>query len=280
MSDIHATKRIKDGVMYYTFPILDREGIKHGFSTKVGGVSEGIYASMNLGFKTGDSKELVLENHKRFASAVGYDLEKLVLTDQIHETTIRRVDSSDTGKGIVRDSDIIGVDGLITNDPEVVLMTFFADCVPLFLYDRRNKAIGASHSGWRGTVKHIGARTIETMSAEFGTKPEDIIAVIGPSISQDYYEVSEDVIEEFRACFDERYWSDIFCQKPEQFMDKKYQLNLWRANEIIFEEAGVPAKQIEVSDVCTYKNSDVLFSHRATGGKRGSLAGVITLERA
>lgn len=262
-------------VRYCTFPILENAGVKHGFSTRIGGVSEGYFSSMNLGFKTGDDRERVMRNHQLFARAVGYDETKLVLTDQIHETVVRRVTASDAGKGIIKESDITGVDGLITNDPAVVLMIFSADCVPLFFYDKRNHAIGASHSGWRGTVKKMGKVTIERMHEEFGTVPEDVLAVIGPSICQKCYEVGRDVIREFEKSFDECDWKDIFYRK--EGGEEKYQLDLWRANEMVLRQAGVPESQIEGSGFCTCCHPEILFSHRASHGKRGSLAGVITL---
>ncbi len=162
-------KNEKKGVVYLTFPLFEKAGIKHGFSTKLGGVSVGDCATMNLSFTRGDDEKAVLENHRRFAKAVGYPVENVVLSNQVHETKILRVDEKDCGKGVVRESDIIGIDGLITNDKKVVLMTFFADCVPLFFYDPVKKAIGASHSGWRGSVKRIGEKTVRRMEEEFGS---------------------------------------------------------------------------------------------------------------
>ena len=235
-------KNEKKGVVYLTFPLFEKAGIKHGFSTKLGGVSVGDCATMNLSFTRGDDEKAVLENHRRFAKAVGYPVENVVLSNQVHETKILRVDEKDCGKGVVRESDIIGIDGLITNDKKVVLMTFFADCVPLFFYDPVKKAIGASHSGWRGSVKRIGEKTVRRMEEEFGSNPKDILAVIGPSICKDCYEVSEDVAAAFQKGFKEEQWQEILEEKPAH----KYQLDLWRVNEIILEEAGIPKEQIEV----------------------------------
>lgn len=260
-------------VTYLTFPALEREGVCHGFSTRLGGVSTGDCASMNLSFGRGDDPAAVMENHRRFARAVGYLPEHLVFTDQVHGTAVRRVDKRDCGKGIFRSSDIVGADGIITDDRDVVLMTFFADCVPLYFYDKKRKAIGASHSGWRGTAARMGAVTIEAMRREFGTEPEDVVSVIGPSICRNCYEVGGDVAGEFRRGFRESQWPEILEEKGEG----KYQLDLWRANEIILQEAGIPAEQIEVSGLCTCCHPDLLFSHRASHGRRGSLAGIITL---
>ena len=274
--------RGEEGVTYLTFPLLEQHGVKHGFATRLGGVSKGYCQSMNLSFDRGDDRKAVLENHRLFARAVGYDEKNLVLSNQIHETVVRRVDSSDCGKGIFRESDLIGVDGLMTDEEDVVLMIFGADCVPLFFYDKKNKAVAACHSGWRGTVARIGAVTIERMREGFGTLPEDIIAVVGPSICQNCYEVSGDVAEKFREeLFKEefpcKYWDEMFFQSPEQKREDKYQLDLWRANEIILRESGIPGEQIQVCGLCTCCNPELLFSHRALGGKRGNLAGVISL---
>lgn len=266
-------ENIKGDVTYLTFPLFEKAGLKHGFSTKRGGVSTGDCATMNLSFTRGDDPDHVMENHRILADAIGYKVENLVLSNQVHDTVIRRVDASDCGKGVTRQSDLIGVDGLITQDPKVVLMTFFADCVPLFFYDPVEQAVGACHSGWRGTVARIGAKTVEAMGQEFGTRPGNLLTVIGPSICASCYEVSADVAEEFEKEFPEVQWREILEKKPAH----KYQLDLWRANEIILEEAGIPKGQIEVSELCTCCHSDLLFSHRATGGRRGNLSGIITL---
>lgn len=264
-------KNIRNNVTFLTFPIFEREGLRHGFSTRLGGVSQGALGSMNLSFSRGDDRTRVLENHRRFAAAVGYPVENLVFSDQVHDTVIRQVDATDCGKGIFRESDLKGVDGLITDDPAVVLITFFADCVPLFFYDRKKIAVGAVHSGWRGTVGRIGAKAVAAMREAFGSVPEDLLVVVGPSICQSCYEVSEDVAEAFRIEFGEQ-GEELLLAEP----GNKYRLDLWRANEIILREAGIPDSQIQVSGLCTCCHPDLLFSHRASGGKRGNLAGVIT----
>lgn len=270
---MNITKREKNGVVYFTFPIFDQYDLVHGFSTKTGGVSEGEFASMNLSFNRNDERERVLENHRRFAEAVGYETEHLVLSDQIHETKVVKVTRDDCGKGIYRDSDLKGVDGLMTQDEKVALMTFYADCVPLFFYDPVQKVVASSHSGWRGTVAKMGAVTVRRMGEVYGCRPEDIIAVVGPSICQDCYEVSEDVVDEFAKCFPAEQMKELAIAKE----DHKYQLDLWRANEWILREAGIKQEHLQVSGMCTCCHHDLLFSHRYTKGRRGNLAGVITL---
>lgn len=262
-------------VLYLSYPMLENTGIvNHGFSTRIGGVSEGIWESMNLSFSRGDNEAAVRENFRRMAEAIGVEAESLVFAAQTHTTNVRKVTTEDKGKGIVYPLDYQDVDGLITNEPGLCLTTFYADCVPLFFVDTVNKAIGLSHSGWRGTVGRMGRATLQRMKEEYGTEPKDVIAAVGPSICQDCYEVSEDVIEKFKEAFDKKHWEELFYQKE----NKKYQLNLWKANEIILKEAGVLEENIAVTNVCTNCNSDMLFSHRATKGERGSLAAFMALK--
>ena len=258
-----------NGVFYLSYPLLEQTGIvKHGFSTRMGGVSEGIYSSMNLSFAQGDNEENVKENYRRMADTLGVDANYLVKPKQTHTTNVCKV-TRENYKDAFEETD-----GLVTDVAGICLATTYADCVPLYFVDPVHCAIGLSHSGWRGTVGKIGQETLKKMNEEYGTKAQDVIAAIGPSICQDCYEVSEDVIERFREAFSKEYWNDLFYQKE----NKKFQLNLWRANEIILLEAGVLKKNIAVTNVCTNCNPEILFSHRASKGKRGALAAFLALQ--
>ena len=262
-------------VEYLTYPLLEKTGmITHGFSTRLGGVSEGVCCTMNLSFARGDKEEAVQENFRRMAEVLGVNVEDIVFSKQTHTTNVRVVTEEDRGKGIVRPIDYTDVDGLITNVPGICLATFYADCVPLFFVDPVHRAIGLSHSGWRGTVGKIGKATVEMMQKEYGTDPSDVIAAVGPSICQDCYEVSEDVIEQFRASFDKKYWEVLFSSKE----NGKYLLNLWKANEIVFGEAGIQKEHMAITNLCTCCNPDVLFSHRASHGKRGNLGAFMAIK--
>lgn len=256
-------------VVYLTFPILEEiDWISHLFSTRMGGVSEGIYRSMNLSYTRGDEKESVDENYRRIAAALGCSVEDMVCSDQTHTTNLRIVGKADGGKGITRKKDYANVDGLLTNEPGVYLATFFADCVPLYFVDTKRRAIALAHSGWRGTVARMGQCVVEKMREAYGTDPADLLAAVGPSICQECYEVSEDVADAFLAEFAKP------GQEREILLSKgggKYQLDLWRANEIVLTEAGVPSKNIQVTDLCTCHNDRYLFSHRASRGQRGNL---------
>ena len=239
---------------YLEYPMFRETGIvKHGFSTRIGGVSKGCFSSLNLSFTRGDEEEAVRENFRRIGSAMGIRCEDMVFTHQTHTTNVRVVTEADKGCGIVKPRTYSDVDGLVTDIPGICLVTFYADCVPLYFVDPVKKVIGLSHSGWRGTVGKIGKVTVETMCREFKSRPEDILAAVGPSICQDCYEVSEDVIRQFR--------------------------NLWKANELIFYEAGILPEHIAVTNLCTHCNSEILYSHRQAGDARGNLCAFLALDQ-
>ena len=189
-------------------------------------------------------------------------------SDQTHTVHIRQVTEADKGKGVLQKKDYTDIDGLITNVPGITLTTFYADCVPLFFLDPVNKAAGLAHSGWRGTVGRMGEKMVRAMKDTFGSEPENLYAGIGPSICQDCYEVSADVADRFREEF-QGYEEDaglLYKTKP-----RKYQLNLWKANEIVLTEAGILREHISFPGICTCCNPEFLFSHRASQGKRGNL---------
>lgn len=264
------------------YPLLEETGlVAHCFTTRLGGVSEGIFSTMNLSFTRGDERSAVETNFRRLSDALSVDYGKFVFTDQTHTVNVRQVTAEDAGKGLTRERDYQDVDGLITDVPGIVLSTFFADCVPLYFVDPMHRAIGMSHSGWRGTVERMGKVTIEAMQKAYGSRPEELICAIGPSICQDCYEVSWDVAEAFRRAF-EGHEAEILSESPKngrtvEKAEKKYQLDLWKANEIVLTEAGVKREHIAVTDICTCCNPEILFSHRASHGKRGNLGGFLCL---
>ncbi len=267
--------REKAGVPFFVFPLLEDTGlVSHCFSTRLGGVSKGEFSSMNFSFTRGDRPEDVMENYSRMANALGADRERMVLSWQTHTTNIRRVTEADAGKGIVKERDYRDVDGLITDVPGITLVTFYADCVPLYFLDPVRRAIGLSHSGWRGTVKRMGEVTVRAMKEAFGSEPEDILACVGPSICKDCYEIGPEVAAEFEAEFPQE---DCF-RILEKKRDGKYMLDLWTANRIVLEGAGILPDHIEVTDLCTRCNPDVFFSHRAMGEKRGNLCAFLSLK--
>lgn len=262
----HSTNvHIKNGVPYITFPKLEKAGIVHGFSTRLGGISKGMFESMNLSYQRGDLKESVDENYRRMGRAIGFLPEQLVFSNQVHDTKIKIVTKKDCGN-VMKE-----MDGLMTNESDICLVTSYADCVPLFFYDPVKEVIAVSHSGWKGTVNRMGQKTVEKMTKIYGSNPGDVIAAIGPSICQDCYEISEDVAVQFGKAFPKKWYNQFMIEKG----NGKYQLDLWKVNEYILLDAGITKEHLDVTDLCTCCNSQLLFSHRASKGKRGNLAGFI-----
>ena len=260
-------------VVTVSFPSFDVTGIvRHAFSTRFGGVSDGIYKSMNLSFSLGDNKENVYENYRRFAKSIDVDCDKLVFSAQTHKTDIRIVGPEDWGKGIIRDRDYTDIDALITNIPGVPLCTHYADCVPIYFLDPVKKVIAMAHAGWRGTAAQIALKTVEKMESDFDCNPKDILAGIAPSIGRCCFEVDDPVMDQMKLI-------EGINLDP-TYTDKgngKYMLDLKEVNKAILLKAGLSENNITVCDICTCCQSDAFHSHRATSGKRGSLAGIIEL---
>ena len=264
----------QNGVCFLTVPAFEETGlVRHAFSTRIGGVSKGRYARMNLSFGNGDRPEDASENFRRFFAAVGSDERRAVLSRQEHTDHIRTVTAADAGKGIIRERDYTAVDGMITNQPCLPLVTLYADCVPLLFLDPVKKAIASVHSGWRGTVQQIGRRAVERMQAEYDSDPGDILAAVLPCIGPCCYEVDEPVYTAFsKAGLDD---GRILIPAGRR---GKYMLDLPEANRRILLAAGIAEAHLTVTDVCTCCNADTLHSHRATGGMRGNLAAMIELK--
>ena len=264
----------KDGVAFFQYQTYRKiPWLAHGFSTRIGGVSTGCYASMNLGLLKSEPYETVAENYRRLGSAVGFDWTRAVLSWQTHTTNVRKITEADAGKGTVRDRDYRDVDGFITNVPEIPLVTFYADCVPLYFVDPVHRAIGLSHSGWRGTVSRMGSETLKAMKREYGTDPDDVIAAIGPSICGNCFEVGPEVVETFAKAFTKEQMKTI-CHPGEG--DRSF-LDLWKTNRIVLMEAGVRPEHILLTNACTRCNPDLLYSHRIMGTERGNLAAVLMI---
>ncbi len=268
-------------VPYFSFPNLDRLGLRNGFSTRLGGVSTGFLSSMNLSFgsvmpdgslREKEPAENVRENYRRMCRSLGMNVKRVVLSYQTHTTNIRTVTEEDAGKGPFFKRDYTDVDGLITNVPDMPLVTLYADCVPLYFADPVRKCIGLSHAGWRGTVNRMACVTVSKLHETFGSRPEDLYAAIGPSICRDCYEVGEEVASEFE---------DVFGNKSKKILTEKengkYLLDLWESNRIMMLRAGIPEDHIVVTDVCTRCNPELLYSHRVSGNNRGLLGAFLSL---
>lgn len=263
-----------DTVPYLTYNSLSEINfINHAFSTRLGGVSEGEFTSMNMAFNRGDNPESVTENYKRICKSAGFDFDSLTASAQDHNTFVRAVTSENKGVGIYKPRDLHSVDALITNEKGVTLVTYYADCTPLFFVDIKQKAIGLAHAGWRGTVGRIGEKVVKKMTELYGTNPADIVAAIGPAISVCCYEVDKPCADNFYALSDLDSSRFVF---PKE--NGKYMIDLLETNRQILVAAGVKNENITVSDVCTNCNSELLWSHRATKGNRGTMSAFMCIK--
>lgn len=253
-----------NGISLYTSPLLTNfPNLIQGFTTRKGGVSTGCYESLSMSPRRGDDINCVRKNEQILCSALGLDIKRLTSTRQEHTANIKTVTQNEIGYGIASDWGE-GVDGCITTLKNVPLLCYSADCVPLLFYASEIKAIGAVHSGWRGTALAISEKTVQKL-CDMGEKPENIFVSVGPCIGKCCYEVSEDVALNFS--------SDCFTKKA----DGKYMLDLALANKLLLINAGVPAENIEISGICTKCNNDLFFSHRGQNGKSGTLGGIICI---
>lgn len=260
-------------VPFITFKNLDRAGVVHGFTTRLGGVSSGYLSSMNLSFSRGDDPENVRENYRRISRAVGFNPDELVFTDQQHHDRVICVGQDNAGSGYSREPDFSDVDGILTNERGVVLAAFFADCCGVLLYDPVSECCGAVHSGWRGSVKKISGKAVKLMESAYHSDAGDIQAAILPCICRSCYEVGEEVRQAFM---------DSFGSVAQDFFDPSvpghYMLDLKQAVRTALIEAGISEHNICTADICTMENSSLLYSHRASAGRRGNLAAFITLD--
>jgi len=278
--------RENNSVKYLTFQSLDSlDFITHGFSTRHGGISPGIYSTMNLTFSSSDDPENIKENYRRFCAALEIDINSLVFASQTHTNNVIAVSAKDRGKGILRPKDWENVDGLITDSPGAFLVTLYADCIPLFFADPVKKVIGLSHAGWKGTLNGIASNTIQMMKSEFVCNPKDIIAAIGPGIEMKCYEVDNKVANEFFKLPESIIENCIIktnitsCSKDlENDESNKFLIDLPLINKNFMISEGLSPENIEMSGFCTKCNSELLFSHRATKGKRGGMAAIMGIK--
>ena len=242
----------------------------HGFSTRFGGVSTGIFESLNLGMNRGDDAECVKENYKRFFRACRIESESFVCGRQVHGNNVMIVDSKDAAKPYGYDQ-LFEADGYVTNMPNVPLVVFTADCIPLLLADEKNRVVASVHSGWRGTVLDIERQAIEKM-VSLGAETANIKACIGPAIGRCCFEVGAEVIEAVNGLLNEDA-SDLYTLKE----NGKYMLDLKMVVKRCLMRSGLKEENIEIIDECTMCMPDKYWSHRYTGGERGSQAAVIML---
>ena len=255
------------GIVYYTFESLDRFGeVVHGVTARQGGVSEGPWASLNLTKGTGDVPEHVEQNLRRVADALGTRREHLVSPNQRHTTRAAAVTPADRGRVLPE------TDTLLTADADVPVLLRYADCTPILLYDPRRAAIAVVHSGWRGTVAGAVPAALRALAGHFGTRPEEVVAGVGPSIGPCCYEVGDEVIAAAREAF-----SDAESLLPRNGNGRRH-FDLWGANRYWLTEAGV--RQVEVAEICTSCHQDDFFSYRGGKGRTGHFGAIMMLKHA
>lgn len=272
---VNATAHIYQGLLWYSFPALDvyADRLVHGFSSRIGGVSEGGLASLNLGLGRGDDPNQVKENYRRFGIAAGFDPDQAVFSWQGHGVALREATKEDAGKGLLYARDYYDIDGLFTREEKLPLITHYADCTPLYFYAPDLHIAATSHAGWRGTAQKMAAVTVHKL-ASMGCDPTKLIAVIGPSAGPERYEVDNDCAASFMGIGDEE--GPVLRPVPD--IEGKYLLDIWRANRIALLEAGMQASNISIAGICTITFSDFFYSHRVQGNDRGALAGFIMLK--
>jgi len=262
------------GIRFRTYGVFDPYlGVTNAVTTRAGGCSAPPYQGLNLGFRSGDDPDAVLENRAIVAQILGFEPESFTAAEQVHGASVAVVRGADRGRGAVAAEDTLrGVDALITNEPDLPLVILVADCAAVSLYDTRGNAIAMVHAGWKGTLARIVEKALAAMAREYGTRPADVVAGLSPAIGPCHYPVGSDVAESFRAAFG----SDAA-----GFLgggaEGRVTLDLWKANLAQLVGVGVPPERIEVDRICSACNADLFYSYRRDGARTGRFAGIIEL---
>ena len=255
----------KNSVVFFKIPAIEELGYyNHGFSSRIGGVSSGCHESLNLSLTRGEP-DLVSENYSRFANVVGIDKKLMTACHYEHGTNVVLAGAEEAGAGVMRENDLPFCDGVVVKDTSAAALTLHADCTPLFFADKKGRAAGVAHAGWKGTLGAIAINMTELM----GVPKEDIIVGIGPSIRSCCFEVKDDVSSLFTA----KYGDEVLSVR-----NGKQYIDLLKVTLMQLESIGVPAKNVTVSDMCTYCEKELFFSHRRDKGETGAMASVIAFK--
>jgi YfiH family protein len=252
------------GLKRYTFPLLDEQPVVHGIFTRRGGVSPAPFASLNLGGYLGDPRANQIENRRRIFAACDRPVETIYDPWQVHGTHVLCVE-----RPRPLEAEHVKGDVILTDRPEVTLFMRFADCVPVLLYDPARKVVGLVHAGWRGTVERVAAVAVGKMTEVYGSRPQDVLACVGPSICVDHFEVGPEVVAAVQAGFGERS-AELLARR-----NGSVHLDLWAANRLALEECGVEA--VQVSGLCTAGSTGDWYSHRAENGQTGRFGALIAI---
>lgn len=262
----------RDGIDYITVEKWMNEGVSIAFSSRHKGRSEAQYNSLNLGLHVGDTKERVLDNRRKYMGLFNSDVDDVVCCQQVHGNRVVKVDYKDKGRGALDYTDVIkDCDAMITDSPGLSLLTFYADCIPIYFYDPRNRAIGLAHSGWKGTMGRIGAELIKAMHNEFSSLSSDINVFIGPGIGSCCFEIQADLLDKVRSEFKDLH--DIIYHR-----NGKYYWDLHETNMQLLLAAGVKEENLIVCRLCTACNVEDFFSYRKEQGHTGRMGALIGLD--
>lgn len=266
------TQQTRNGVVFHTADAFTAAGgVAHGFATRLGGVSTGPYAQLNLGITRPDERAAVRENYHRFCAAIGADVTSLVMTHQVHEDTIRQATRADVLDDLLDPLDY-QADGLLTNQPDLCLTIYYADCIPVLLYDPVHRAIAAVHSGWRGTSLGIAPQAVAKMTALYGSDPGDILAAIGPGIGPCCFETHDDV----PSAMVQRLGEDILSHCV-PLAHGKFSVDLKGIIHWQLTQAGLADGHVDTLSLCTACHPELYWSHRKMGDQRGNHAAMLQL---
>lgn len=249
-------------------------GLTAGFTGRAGGCSEAPYESLNCGLHVGDKAEDAIRNRQLVAAALGWPFEAWTCAEQVHGNAVHQVKLADRGRGRVDHGDAIaGKDAIMTDVPGVLLVSYYADCVPLYFYDRRHRAIALAHAGWRGTAGAIAAATVSAMQQAYGSRPEELLAAVGPAIGQCCYEVDQPVLQAMEPLVSDAEAGGV----PRGSMvgplaDGRAAINLKEINRQIMIKAGIMPSNIELTKWCTSCGHSEFYSYRAEQGRTGRMA--------
>ncbi len=268
----YIVEHMSNNVWRGKFSEFPEDEVIHGFSCRLGGVSKAPYAALDMGLHVGDVLENVLANRKLFLSYLHIKSDHIVAAEQVHGNRVARVGQAEMGAGALDyESACKATDALITDVPGVPLFMCFADCVPLIFYDKEKHAVGLAHAGWKGTIASVAKETVQAMTEEFQTNPSDLLVGIGPSIGPCCFSVGDEVADAFRSYYGQE--ADRILQEK----DGKAHINLWEANRLQLEQAGIRSGNILSSDTCTSCQHAWYYSYRADGGTTGRMGAVIAL---
>ncbi len=263
----------QDDLRYLILPEWNEHGVVVAFTTRIGGLSSGTFQSLNLGLHVGDQQDLVIANRELVCQSLGFDLKQMVCCEQIHDNRVVVVEKQDAGRGSISHNDSLpGYDAMITDCPGMFLTEFYADCIPIYLFDPEKRVIGLVHSGWKGTALRIAEATISIMRNRFDCQTENIKAFIGPGIGSECYHVDENRRSHVESLF--TFHDEVIYSNDG---GNRYGWDLQLTNRYIMRQSGIRADNIMSCAICTACNQEWFFSYRGSGGHTGRMAAILGL---